>query len=279
MDSNSNKTSHYLKDLESITTSEVREIKVDEEFSKRYDLSDFDKEIMAYAIHTNMSMTAYQCENFVAKGAGITPWRMVRQAFLELESRYHSYQDIKTSLRKAELIRKKWLRDQAEAVDEIAKEMLQVDIEKNDYDITIWKRKLLQAEREINAFMDIVKKYADDEKDLQYYAEENPEEERKYWIARMAKQAATDVISYGRIGAGNMDSITQMPEEDQLQTISLAMKYSGEIQAGIHNISMQVQPGIDKMIETKDDRIPNILETSKNIQPASKPKISGTTVL
>jgi hypothetical protein len=279
MDSNSKKVSTYLKDLDSISTSDVKEIKIDEDFCNRYDLNDFEKEIMAYAVHTNMSMTAYQCENFVAKGAGITPWRQVRQAFMELESRYHSYQEIKTSLRKAELIRKKWMRDQAEATDEIAKEMLQVDIEKNDYDITIWKRKLLQAETEINAFMAFVKKHATTEDDLQFFAEERPEEERKYWIARLAKQAATDVISYGRIGAGNMDSITQMPEEDQMQTIALAMKYSGEIQAGIHNISMSVQPGIDKMIETKNDRIPNLLDTAENIQLTDQPKINGTTVL
>jgi hypothetical protein len=249
MDSNSNKST-LIQDTLNSKHPEPRAKRVDEDFLDRYDLEDFEKEIMHYAIHSNMGMTAYQCANFVARSQ-VTPWRQVRQAYMELEVRYHAYQEIKTSLRKAELIKKKWLRDQAEATDEIAKEMLQVDIDKNEYDLTIYKRKLIQAEREINAFLDVVKHFAKTEEDLRYYAEDNPDEERKYWIARMGKQAAIDVISYGRVGSGNMESISMMPEEDQLETLSLAMKYSGMVQAGIHYISLGVQGQIDKMLESK----------------------------
>ena len=277
MDSNSNKTT-FTQDTLKAKNPEPRAKKVDEDFLDRYDLEDFEREIMHYAIHSNMGMTPYQCANFVARSQ-VTPWRQVRQAYMELEVRYHAYQEIKTSLRKSELIKKKWLRDQAEATDEIAKEMLQVDIDKNEYDLTIYKRKLIQAEREINAFLDVVKHFAKTEEDLRYFAEDNAEEERKYWIARMGKQAAIDVISAGRIGSGNMESIAMMPEEDQLETISLAMKYSGMVQAGIHNISLGVQSQIDKMLESKDERIPDIVKSAENIQLAGQPKINGTTVL
>ena len=277
MDSNSNKTT-FTQDTLQAKNPEPRAKKVDEDFLDRYDLEDFEREIMHYAIHSNMGMTPYQCANFVARSQ-VTPWRQVRQAYMELEVRYHAYQEIKTSLRKSELIKKKWLRDQAEATDEIAKEMLQVDIDKNEYDLTIYKRKLIQAEREINAFLDVVKHFAKTEEDLRYFAEDNAEEERKYWIARMGKQAAIDVISAGRIGSGNMESIAMMPEEDQLETISLAMKYSGMVQAGIHNISLGVQSQIDKMLESKDEKLPDIVKSAENIQLAGQPKINGTTVL
>jgi hypothetical protein len=278
MDSNSNKTNKYIKDLENIVASDVNEIKVDDDFLTRYGMDDFDKEIMTYAIHSNMGMTAYQCQNFVARSQ-LTPWRQVRQAYMELETRYHAHQEIKASLRKAELLRKKWLRDQAEAVDEIAKEMLQVDIDKNDYDITIWKRKMLQAEREINAFLEIVKYYAKTEEDLEWFAEENAEEERKYWIARMGKQAAMDIISYGRVGHGNMDSIAMMPETDQIEALQMATKYAGLVQAGIHNISLGAQGAVDKLLESRDERIPDICDDAKNIQLTDQPKINGTTIL
>jgi hypothetical protein len=277
MDSNSNNKT-FTQDTLQAKNPEPRAKKVDEDFLDRYDLEDFERDIMHYAIHSNMGMTPYQCANFVARSQ-VTPWRQVRQAYMELEVRYHAYQEIKTSLRKAELIKKKWLRDQAEATDEIAKEMLQVDIDKNEYDLTIYKRKLIQAEREINAFLDVVKHFAKTEEDLRYFAEDNAEEERKYWIARMGKQAAIDVISAGRIGSGNMESIAMMPEEDQLETITLAMKYSGMVQAGIHNISLGVQSQIDKMLESKDERIPDIVKSAENIQLAGQPKINGTTVL
>lgn len=276
MDSNSNKS--FTEATLQAKLSQTKADSVDKDFTGRYNLDDFEKEIMSYAIHANMGMTPYQCANFVARSQ-LTPWRQVRQSMMELEVRYHAYQEIKTSLRKAELIRKKWLRDQAEATDEIAKEMLQVDIDKNDYDISIYKRKMLQAEREINAFLDVVKYYAKTEEDLKYYAEDNPEEERKYWIARMGKQAAIDVISYGRVGSGNMDSIAMMPEEDQVEALAMAMKYSGMVQAGIHNISLGVQGQIDKMLESKDEHIPDICEDAANIQLADQPKINGTTIL
>lgn len=278
MDSNSNNLSSWTEDTLKAKLSQPKADSVDGEFLNRYQLDDFEKDIMSYAIHANMGMTPYQCANFVARSQ-LTPWRQVRQAMMELEVRYHAYQEIKTSLRKAELIRKKWLRDQAEATDEIAKEMLQVDLDKNDYDITIYKRKMLQAQREINAFLDVVKHYAKTDEDLQFYANDNPEEERKYWIARMGKQAAIDVISFGRVGSGNMDSIAMMPEEDQVEALAMAMKYSGMVQAGIHNISLGVQGQIDKMLESKDEHIPDICEASANIQLADQPKINGTTIL
>ncbi len=278
MDSNSNSKSSYTADTLKAVNPQPKASDVDMDFLDRYDLGNFEKEIMSYAIHTNMGMTAYQCANFVARGQ-LTPWRQVRQAYMELEVRYHAYQEIKTSLRKAELIKKKWLRDQAEATDEIAKEMLQVDIDKNEYDITIYKRKLIQAEREINAYMDVVKHFAKTEEDLKYFAEDNPEEERKYWIARMGKQAAIDVIAYGRVGSGNMDSIAMMPEEDQVEALAFAMKYSGMVQAGIHNISLGVQGQIDRMLESKDEKLPDICETAQNIQLTDQPKINGTTIL
>lgn len=278
MDSNSKKTNTYIKDIENIVSSDVTEIKIDDDFLKRYEMGDFEKEIMTYAVHSNMGMTAYQCQNFVARSQ-LTPWRQVRQAYMELEARYHAYQEIKASLRKAELLRKKWLRDQAEAVDEIAREMLQVDIDKNDYDITIWKRKMLQAEREINAFLEIVKFYAKTEEDLEWFAAENAEEERKYWIARMGKQAAMDIISFGRVGSGNMDSIAMMPEGDQIEALQMATKYAGMVQAGIHNISLGVQSSVDKLIESRDERIPDFCEDAKNIQLTDKPKINGSTIL
>ena len=57
------------------------------------------------------------------------------------------------------------------------------------------------------------------------------------------------------------------------------MKYSGMVQAGIHNISLGVQGQIDKMLESKDERLPDIVKDAENIQLAGQPKINGTTVL
>jgi len=42
----------------------------------------------------------------------------------------------------------------------------------------------------------------------------------------MGKQAAMDILSFGRISTGNLDSIAMLPEEDQLQILSIGFQYS-----------------------------------------------------
>ena len=37
--------------------------------------------------------------------------------------------------------------------------------------------------------------------------------EAEYWTNRLAKQAATDMLFYGRINGGNMDAILMSPEQ------------------------------------------------------------------
>ena len=82
-------------------------------------------------------------------------------------------------------------------------------------------------------------------------------EERKYWIARMGKQAAMDIISYGRIGSGNMESISMMPEKDQVQALQIAVRFSTMVSGGLDKLNKQLQPELkqymlgDKVVAPK----------------------------
>ena len=86
--------------------------------------------------------------------------------------------------------------------------------------------------------------------DLVKGAEYNEEEERKYWIARMGKQAMTfmDVYATGKIGVGNLDLIAMMREDDQYATLNIAMQYSGLLNSGIAKIQNELKPQMDKMM-------------------------------
>jgi hypothetical protein len=72
--------------------------------------------------------------------------------------------------------------------------------------------------------------------DLETYKEHNEELEREYWIYRMAKQASVDMVTTGRIGAGNLDSIAMMSPKDQALTIGSALLNSKKLTAGINKI-------------------------------------------
>jgi hypothetical protein len=270
-------------DTSKIVSSDVLQIQVAEDFKQRFNFTEFDVDIIKSSIHANMGMTEYQCQQFVTNSQ-LTPYKMVRQALLELETRYHAYFEIRNSLRKSEIHRKKLLRQIEATPDELDAELLQIDVEKLDYDITIYQRKFLQAETEMKAFIDVVKKYATTEDELKPYLELNEEEEKKYWIARMGKQAALDIIAFGRVGSGNMDSIAMMPQEDQLNTLQLAVQYSGLVNAGLHKVSLEVQKTVDTYLEDNKTTIPQLLDNAynatslKNLQLTAQPKVVGESI-
>jgi len=246
--------SEYLNDGTNVVNARVKDIKLSEEFINEFNVSELDWKLLEGALHMNSGMTEYQCQHFVADSQ-ITPWRKTRQALLELETRYHAYVEIKHSLKKAEVQKKIIARDYEEETDDLKKELIAIELSKTDYDITIWKRKYYQSQKEMQIFLDISKNYIKDEGDIEYFTEFNDDEERAYWVARLGKQAAMDIISYGRIGSGNMESISMMPEEDQVQTLQIAVRFSNMVGTGLDKINKQLQPEL-KQFQLGDKLVP-----------------------
>jgi cyclopropane fatty-acyl-phospholipid synthase-like methyltransferase len=69
--------------------------------------------------------------------------------------------------------------------------------------------------------------------------------EAEYWTNRLAKQAATDLLFYGRVGTGNMDAILSMHPNQQTETLSLAMNYGTQLQ----HIQKNIQANIDEKLK------------------------------
>ena len=267
--------SDIIADVKNIISSDTNEIHLSKSFVDEFALTKKDFDTLSASMRFDSGMTRYQCEHFVADSAGITPWRKVRQALMELETRYHAYMENRNSLRKAEILRKRLNRDMPLLPDELDRELMQIDMEKNDYDIGIWKRKLRQSELELKYFLNVVEKYVDDEHPLEYYCEENHQEVRMYWIARMGKQAAMDIISYGRIGSGNMTTIMDMPEEDQVETLGVAVQYSGMIGGGIDKLNKMIAPQLQAQLAQEGIVMPKLLEHKYSGQGENQYKLQG----
>ena len=266
--------SDIIADVKNIISSDTNEIHLSKSFVDEFALTKNDFDILSASMRFNSGMTEYECEHFVADPQ-LTPWRKVRQALMELETRYHAYMENRNSLRKAEILRKRLNRDMPLLPDELDRELMQIDMEKNDYDIGIWKRKLRQSELELKYFLEVVEKYIDDEHDLEYYCTEHEHEERIYWIARMGKQAAMDIISYGRIGSGNMTSIMDMPEEDQVETLGIAVKYSGMIGGGIDKLNKMIAPQLQHQLAQEGIAMPKLLDHKYSGQGENQYKLQG----
>ena len=266
--------SDIIADVKNIISSDTNEIHLSKSFVDEFALTKKDFDVLSASMRFDSGMTEYECEHFVADPQ-LTPWRKVRQALMELETRYHAYMENRNSLRKAEILRKRLNRDMPLLPDELDRELMQIDMEKNDYDIGIWKRKLRQSELELKYFLNVVDKYVDDEHPLEYYCTEQPHEVRVYWIARMGKQAAMDIISYGRIGSGNMTTIMDMPEEDQVETLGVAVKYSGMIGGGIDKLNKMIAPQLQHQLAQEGIVMPKLLDHKYSGQGENQYKLQG----
>ena len=266
--------SDIIADVKNIISSDTNEIHLSKSFVDEFALTKKDFDVLSASMRFDSGMTEYECEHFVADPQ-LTPWRKVRQALMELETRYHAYMENRNSLRKAEILRKRLNRDMPTLPDELDRELMQIDMEKYDYDIGIWKRKLRQSELELKYFLNVVDKYVDDEHPLEYYCQENHQEVRMYWIARMGKQAAMDIISYGRIGSGNMTTIMDMPEEDQVETLGVAVQYSGMIGGGIDKLNKMIAPKLQAQLAQDGIVMPKLLEHKYSGQGENQYKLQG----
>ena len=266
--------SDIIADVKNIISSDTNELHLSKSFVDEFALTKKDFDVLSASMRFDRGMSEYECEHFVADPQ-LTPWRKVRQALMELETRYHAYMENRNSLRKAEILRKRLNRDMPLLPDELDRELMQIDMEKNDYDIGIWKRKLRQSELELKYFLNVVDKYVDDEHPLEYYCQENHQEVRMYWIARMGKQAAMDIISYGRIGSGNMTTIMDMPEEDQVETLGVAVQYSGMIGGGIDKLNKMIAPKLQAQLAQDGIVMPKLLEHKYSGQGENQYKLQG----
>jgi hypothetical protein len=183
------------------------------------------EQILSNAIKFATGQTDYQNEHFVMN-SHVTGFRQIRQALLEIENRYHGIRKIKLDVRRDEVRLKKLRKDIAECEDPLEAELWQIDVEDVEVDQEIRHRKIARAEQELDIFIKKIQECVENEEDIARYFDGDPEEEEKYWVARMGKQAAMDILSFGRISVGNLDSISMLPEEQQLQILSIGFQYS-----------------------------------------------------
>jgi len=222
--------------------------------------------ILENAVKFSTGQTDYQNENFVMN-SHVTKYRQVRQALLEIENRYHGIRKIKLDVRRDEIKIKALQRDLEKCEDDLEAELIKIDIEDLLSDNEIRKRKLYRQEQEIDVFVNRVQQEVENEEDIQRYFDQDPEEERKYWIARMGKQAAMDILSFGRISTGNLDSIAMLPEEEQLQILSIGFQYSNLLGGQLAKIEGTTREYTQQLLaDPKNLRLPTFDGIEDNMQ-------------
>ena len=196
--------------------------------------------------HGAWAMSDFQSRYFVVNSQ-VTDYRRVRQALLEIETRIAAKKQIERNVKKTEIQKKIALRNFEKESDNLQQELILLDIEQLDYDLSVYTKKYKVCLEELENFASIVKDIVPDITTLESYKYQNETEERNYWIARMAKQATMDLMTIGRIGQGNLDSIAMMPVNDQTATIKAALKYNGLLSKVISNIEQTTRQEIEAL--------------------------------
>lgn len=194
------------------------------------------KDVLALAEkHGSWSMSDFQSRYFVVNSQ-VTDYRRVRQALLEIETRIAAKKQIIRDSKRSEVQMQIKQRDLAAETRDLEKELILLDIDQLQYDISVYEKKLRVVEEELDEFSKLVLEIVPTTAELESYTQHNEELEREYWVYRMAKQASVDMVTTGRIGAGNLDSIAMMSPEDQALTIGSALLNSKKLTSGINRI-------------------------------------------
>ena len=221
-------------------------------------------------VESNMDygMTHEQIKNFVVN-SHVTDKRKLRQVLVEVERRNHDRKKCVLDRKRKETEIER-LQARLETVeDPYERRLMELDIEEFELDRNKYNVTLHQYDNELAAFMDWINKHWDSIEEVEKAAEYTEEDERKYWIARMGKQAAIDVYTTGKIGTGNLDSIAMMREDDQFATLNVTMQYAGLLKVSIAKIQNELKPHLDKlMIDGTSTRVPTMegIEDSLNLK-------------
>ena len=225
-----------------------------------WDVDDVSVKLMDWSEQQHFGQTEFQNKYYVVNSQ-VTPYRQIRQAMMEIQGRTNS-------LSKSTIQLKRCMNDIARVKhdmndplrDEFEKQDKQYELELLFLDRQIWINKIKQCKEELDGLFNIIKEKAgtDDPVEITNILE-NKEleevEEHKYWIARMGKQSAIDLLTTGRVQAGNLESILQMNPEDQAACLDLAMTYSTAVNRSVGGIKEAAEARVDKMMEGKPPQL------------------------
>ena len=220
-------------------------------------------------------MTHEQIKNF-GINSHVTSARQLRQVLIEVERRHH---DRKKYILDVE--RKKVKIEQLQAQIEITEDpyairLMELDLEEERLNMEKFQVTINQTDNELNAFMEWINKNYESFEKMKEASKYNEEEERKYWIARMGKQAAMDIYCTGKVGIGNIDSIAMMKEEDQIYALNIGMQYAGLLNTGIAKIQNELKPHLDKMLsDGSAARLPTFDNIEANLNLELFNQVSG----
>lgn len=244
-------------------------------------LSPSDKQLVLTAVNKEWTNPKFKLRYFVGQ-TQITPFAKLRQWLLEIRGREETLENLEYEIAKSDLSVRTHLRNADLAEDPLEKERFQMEAWKERRLKYMSQRRLQDWYLERQQLIDLVNEFnTSDEGTIKdgsgrkYMDILNTEEEdfyeAEYWTNRLGKQAACDMLFYGRIGVGNMDAILSLNEQQQTDILALAINYSSQLakvqsriqdqvdQQLVENIDVDTMPLVRPVLDFPDPRTDTVV--------------------
>ena len=131
----------------------------------------------------------------------------------------------------------------ANSTHDVEKQYIEIDLLNIVKDKKRHEDAIVGALKEKDAILELIRELCDGPqgtlpdgtKLLDVFGNKELEEEleRQHWVARLAKQASMEMLSYGKIGTGNMDAIAMLPPKEIAEVLQLTSDYTVRVGTGM----------------------------------------------
>jgi hypothetical protein len=237
-------------------------------------LSADQKRMVETALNAQFLNPKYKMKHFVTSGQ-LTPYSTVRQWLLELKSIEENCENFETLLRKHELEKEICELRLERETDPLERAKIKLDLNKINHDFYQNKRRAGQHYIEREQYLELINEYLegpngktpDGRSWMEVFGNTDEENywEAHYWTVRLARQCAMDYASYGRVGAGNLDAMLQMPEPQQRESMALMH----EITLRLESLSSAIRMDVHNKLLATDQQYAALMQ-GKRIEDLDK---------
>ena len=258
-----------------------------EEFSKeisaitlpvpdKTNLTEQDKDLLQLAMDTDHGTPLFKIRHFVGDSQ-VTKYAKYNQLLLEIRAREEMIEQTLVAYEKNKFVIEETKEFLEIETSPARIKKLHLELANNINDMAKTERRLNMMYTERGHFLTALKEMYEngdaylengmDLKDAIKDPELSEELEARHWTYRLGKQAALDLIAYGNIGTGNLEAISQMNEQQAVETLQLAMTYSHSVKNALglmeKTIIEAIESGqISSTLKIDNQELPKELKSS-----------------
>lgn len=240
-------------------------------------LSEREQMLVKKSLNKEWTNPKFKLKWFVGQ-AQITPFAKFRQWLLEIKTKEEAIESMEYDLAKLDVEYDRYKRMRDGSPDDLDRRLAEIEMWNTERLRYTTRRRLQDWYLERQHLLDLLQEFMDsDEAKLadgsgRTYmdildTEVEDELEAEIWTNRLAKQAACDMIFYGRINSGNMDAILSMSPEQQAETLALAINFGTQLQ----NYTNKLQHQVDAALGTSNKYNQLTFPTATEFKDGPKP--------